>query len=122
MREASSQKDLFNEDTWRRTFNIIPKLPFSFSYDLEDVLGQKSTMRVIDWEVGALYWNCLRAASGDKVTALAKVREKYFDSFLQTDLHFFLGTTQQWHYVAPNPFLIVGVFPIPSEPQLDLFV
>jgi hypothetical protein len=40
---------------------------------------------------------------------------------LQSDLHFFLGTTQQFHFVAPNPWVIIGVLPIPHEPQQDLF-
>jgi len=40
---------------------------------------------------------------------------------VQKDLHFFLGTTQQWHSIAPNPSVIIGVFPIPHEKQLGLF-
>lgn len=43
------------------------------------------------------------------------------DQFIKSDLHFFLGTTQQWHQVAPNPWVIIGVFPIPHEHQLGLF-
>jgi hypothetical protein len=73
-----------------------------------------------DWEVGALYWNCLHRAEGNEAEALAKVRIKYLDEFRQTDLHFFLGTTQQFHFVAPNPWVIVGVFPIPHETQPTL--
>jgi len=76
---------------------------------------------VLDWEVGALYWNCLRSVDGNEPQALAKVRHMYWDRFLKSDLHFFLGTTQQWHFVSPNPWVIVGVFPIPHENQLDLF-
>jgi len=34
------------------------------------------------------------------------------DRFLKTDLHFFLGTTKEFHSWAANPFLIIGVFPI----------
>ena len=48
---------------------------------------------------------------------MQKVRLKYFDEFMKADLHFFLGTTQQFHFVAPNPWVIVGVFPIPFENQ-----
>ena len=70
---------------------------------------------MLDWEAGALYWNCLRRADGDEKTALAKVREKYMDQFLTSNLHFFLGTTQQFHLRAPNPWVIVGVLPIPHE-------
>ena len=32
-----------------------------------------------------------------------------------------LGTTQQFHFVAPNPWVIIGVLPIPHERQLTLF-
>lgn len=46
---------------------------------------------------------------------------KYMDQFLQTDLHFFLGTTQEFHFRAPNPWVIIGVFPIPHERQGELF-
>jgi hypothetical protein len=121
MRELSKQYDLFADNTWRETFKVIPKLPYKFSYKFEDAAGQESRMRVLDWETGALYWNCLRDAEFDEPKALAKVRQKYFDEFLQKDLHFFLGTTQQWHQVAPNPWVIVGVFPIPVQRQLGLF-
>lgn len=100
---------------------IIPKLPYSFSYRFEDAAGKHSELQVLDWEAGALYWNCLRSVNGNEPQALAKVRQKYFDAFLQTNLHFFLGTTQQFHFRAPNPWVIVGVFPIPHERQLGLF-
>ena len=33
---------------------------------------------------------------------------------------FFLGTTQEFHFRAPNQWVIVGVFPIPHERQIDL--
>lgn len=121
MRDLHSQLDLFSDNAWRQTFQVIPKLPFSFSYRFEDAGGRSSEMQVLDWETGALYWNCLRSVDGNEVKALAKVRQKYFDAFLKTDLHFFLGTTQQFHFVAPNPWVIVGVFPCPTERQLGLF-
>jgi hypothetical protein len=121
MRQATKQYDLFADNTWRETFKLIDKLPFSFSYRFEDAAGRTSDLQVLDWEAGALYWNCLRSTEGDEPQALAKVRQKYFDEFLQKDLHFFLGTTQQFHFVAPNPWVIIGVFPIPHERQLVLF-
>jgi len=121
MREASKQYDLFADNTWRETFRVIPKLPYKFSYEFEDAAGRRSELQVLDWETGALYWNCLRSSNGDEPMALAKVRQKYFGKFLEKDLHFFLGTTQQWHQVAPNPWVIIGVLPIPHENQLGLF-
>lgn len=119
LREKSRQGELFEEEAWRTTFKLIPKLPYSFSYRFEDAVGQSSEMQILDWEIGALYWNCLRDA-GSEEAALQMVRLKYFDQFMKTDLHFFLGTTQQFHFVAPNPWVIVGVFPIPFETQQTL--
>jgi hypothetical protein len=58
---------------------------------------------------------------GDETKALAKVRQECFGELLEKDLHFFLGTTQQWHQVAPSPWVIIGVLPIPHETQLGLF-
>jgi hypothetical protein len=121
MRERTNQLDLFADNTWRRTFQVIPKLPYSFSYRFEDAAGRTSELQILDWEVGALYWNCLRSAGDDEARALEKVRQKYFDDFSKTDLHLFLGTTQQFHFVAPNPWVIVGVFPAPHERQGGLF-
>ena len=99
-----------------RHFRVVRKLPFSFSYHFVGCNWEtEANFKILDWEIGALYWNCLKSARGDESVALAKVREKYFDTFLKTDLHFFLGTTQQWHSVAPNPWVIVGVLPIPRD-------
>lgn len=100
-------------------FKVVHKVPYKFSYKFEDNSGKQSTMMIEDWEIGMLYFNCLNRAGGDEIEAKAKVKEKYLDSFLKKDLYFFLGTTKQFHNVAPNPFIIVGVFypPIPSPNQ-----
>jgi len=121
MRNRSDQGELFAEEAWRKTFELIPKLPYSFSYRFEDADGKKSEMQVLDWEAGALYWNCLKRCNGDESAALAKVRQKYFDDFTTKDLHFYLGTTQQFHFRAPNPWVIIGLLPIPHETQTDMF-
>jgi len=120
MRNLANQGDLFAEEAWRKTFEVIPKLPYSFSYCFQDADGRTSNMQIFDWEIGALFWNCVRQYQ-DEDLALEKVREKYEDAFLKTDLHFFLGTTQLFHKRAPNPWVIIGVFPIPYEMQMGLF-
>lgn len=120
MRQKTNQQELFADNTWRETFNLIRKLPWSFTYKFEDAVGRQSELQVLDWEAGMLFWNCLRDENGDEPRALAKVRQKYFDEFTKKDLHFFLGTTQQFHFRAPNPWVIIGVLPIPHERQLSL--
>lgn len=121
MRNRSKQGVLFEEDSWRQTFNLISKLPYSFSYRFEDADGKASEMQILDWETGQLYWNCLKQSGNNEEKVLAKVKEKYFAEFPHKDLHFFLGTTQQFHGWATNPWVIIGVFPIPHEHQIGLF-
>lgn len=121
MRELSSQFELFSDNTWRETFKLVRKLPWSWSYRFEDDEGRQSTLQILDWEIGALYWNCLSRANGNAADAKAKVRAMYYDRFRETDLHFFVGTTQQWHFVAPNPWVIIGVFYPPKVLQPRLF-
>jgi len=83
MRERTSQMEIFAEDAWRQTFRLIPKLPFSFSYQLEDAVGRKSTMQVLDWECGQLYWNCFKRWN-DEQAALEKVKTKYLQRIRPT--------------------------------------
>ncbi len=119
IRAQTLQKELFEEDAWRETFKIIPKQPYNFSYHFEDAEGRRSTLQILDWECGQLYWNCMRR-DNDESVAVEKVRAKYRDEFGKRDLHFFLGTTQQFHGFAPNPWVIVGVFAPPFRQQMDL--
>ncbi|MEQ1824251.1 MAG: hypothetical protein ABL949_17225, partial [Fimbriimonadaceae bacterium] len=120
MRNRAAQGEMFEDEAWRQTFKVIPKLPYSFSYRFEDETGKSSEMQILDWEIGALYWNCLKRSGGNESEALAKVRQKYFEEWLNKDLHFFLGTTQEFHFRAPNPWVIIGVLPIPHERQPQL--
>jgi hypothetical protein len=120
MRDKTRQVELFKDEVWRETFRLIPKLPYSFSYQFEDADGRKSTMQVLDWECGQLFWNCLHRHRDEEI-ALEKVRAKYLGEFGGRDLHFFLGTTQQYHGFAPNPWVIIGVFAPPYQQQMQLF-
>ncbi|GEM66259.1 hypothetical protein SF1_42410 [Sphingobacterium faecium NBRC 15299] len=107
-KEQLRQLDLFsNENDGKR--ELIKKIPFKFYYKFEDDQGRKSRLMIEDWEIGQLYFNCLK--KGDKKTALEKVREKYWSFFKGRDIYFFLGTTMQWHRRrSDNPFVIIGVF------------
>ena len=74
-----------------------------------------------DWEIGALYWNCLERTEGDENAANELVRKKYEDDFFQKDIHLFVGTTKRHHNRALNPFMIIGVFYPPISFQMDMF-
>ncbi len=124
-REWSSKKKaaldqcfLFEEDD---NFELVKKIPYKFYYRFKNDAGQKSTLMIEDWEIGALYWNCMEKYN-DEITACKKVKEKYYDDFAKTkDLYLFLGTTQQYHFVSPNPFIIIGTFHPPKIDQQTLF-
>lgn len=106
---------------------IVRKLPYKYSYSFLSKGDTKPrTLMIEDWEIGALYWNCLGRTEGDEIAANQLVKKKYFDEFVnKKDLYLFLGTTKQFHNMAPNPFIIIGVFYPPKmpppNPQLKLF-
>jgi hypothetical protein len=125
LKGLSRQMNLFQTpEEIAEEFKVVPKVPYKFSYRLEDDSGRQSTMMIEDWEIGMLYFNCLKRANGNENVAISKVKEKYFDNFITRDLHFFLGTTKQFHNVAPNPFIIIGAFyppmPLPNQ-QMSFF-
>ncbi len=121
-KELRQQLDLFAEHAQQEPKKMIPKLPYKFYYRFVDDAGRESRMMIEDWEIGQLFWNCLRRAGGDEQVALAKVREKYEKTFLtKHDIYLFLGTTQKFHAMrAPNPFVIIGVFYPQRADQLSL--
>lgn len=119
--EGFKQYNLFEEKG--DNFTVIPKLPYKFSYIFEDKNGRQSKLMIEDWEIGALYWNSLAKHEGDEVKACEDVKNRFlYDLAYQRDLYFFLGTTRQFHLVAPNPFIIIGVFyPKKETKEPDLF-
>lgn len=112
------QQTLFDEPK-----GAFPKVPYKFYYRFEDDAKRESRLMIEDWEIGALYWNCLRDAQNDERRALEKVRLKFDTDFrLNKDIYLFLGTTKEWHMRrAKNPFVIIGVFYPKKETQFSLF-
>lgn len=121
--ELRKQGDLFLNEKGQPTETIIRKVPYKFYYKFVDDQGKESRLMVEDWELGQLYWNCLKDSKNDEVATLKKVKQKFMDDLaFKKDLYFFLGTTKKWHIMkAPNPFVIVGVFYPPIVVQGSLF-
>ena len=120
--EGMKQTSFLDESDDITEFKIMPKLPYKFSYRFTDDAGKSSKLMIEDWEVGQLYWSCLKSSANEE-EALKKVEQKYMDDFAKTkDLHLFLGTTYEHHNKkAPNPFVIIGTFHPPIENQASLF-
>jgi hypothetical protein len=116
------QFNMFELHTQRGHKKLVKKLPYKFSYRFFSE-GDKTShkMMIEDWEIGALFWNCLYRTDGDEQAALELVKQKYLVEFAEKDLHLFVGTTLKFHAMsAPNPFVIIGVFYPPKTDQLSL--
>jgi hypothetical protein len=120
--EDLKQLNMFELPTQRGHRKLVRKLPYKFSYRFlseGDTVPRK--MMIEDWEIGALFWNCLFRTDGDEQAALELVKQKYFEEFAKKDLYLFVGTTLKFHAMsAPNPFVIIGVFYPPKSDQLSL--
>ena len=120
---ALQQLNIF-ESVTDKSFEVVKKLPYKFSYKFKDVNGKPRKLMIEDWETGELYWKMYRKY-GDEKIACEKVKQKYLDDFAKTkDLYFYLGTLYQHHArKSLNPFVIIGVFTpkIETQTKLDLF-
>ncbi|MCP4603316.1 MAG: hypothetical protein GY847_22835 [Proteobacteria bacterium] len=125
--EAQRQQlDLFkDEQTVAKELQVVKKLPYKFSYRFKDIQGKESKLMIEDWEVGALYWNCLHSSRGDEAKAVRKVKMKYWDEFIVSKRFspaLILGTTLEHHNrKSLNPFVIIGVLAPPLDLQQRLF-
>lgn len=121
LKKKAQQYSLFDSvQKVEKEFLTVDKLPYKFSYRFTDDVGKKSTLMIEDWEIGALYWNCLKSSHGDEKEAIKLVKQKYFDEFSKKDIYLFLGTTRRYHGWATNPFIIIGVFYPPHTRQFRL--
>ncbi len=117
-----AQIDLIpSKDNIEHQFKNAEKLPYKFFYHFRDAKKKESRMMIEDWEVGALFWNCLRKYN-DELIALRKVKQKFLNGFATIDLHLILGTTYKHHNTALNPFVIVGVYYPPFVLSKPLFL
>jgi len=120
LKANAQQLNLFkNSDN---PFEVVQKLPYKFSFKFSSDDGIVRTLMIEDWEIGALYWNSLKRHEDNEAKACADVKAKYLDDFAKTkDLYLFLGTTREFHLIAPNPFVIVGTFHPKKIVQTSLF-
>lgn len=116
--------DTEEEREVKKLFKVVDKVPYEFSYIFRSEDGKIRKLMIEDWEVGALFRNCMEYYRISEEEACKKVKQRYFDDFAKKkDLHFFLGTTKRYHSFAKNPFIIIGTFtpPISQEPEPSLF-
>lgn len=102
--QRQQQGGLFDdEDT--NAVRTLRKLPFSFHYRYEcevDGLIETHRHKIVDWEAGALFWNC-RYQHGEAWEA--PFREKMEQKLPSADLMFLMGTIHRF----PDQWLIVSL-------------
>ncbi len=124
IKEGLQQLRLFEQQHTgdNQQLQVVRKLPYKYYYHfLTQGDSNPRRMMIEDWEIGALYWNCLAITQGDEIAANELVRQKFVTEFFEKDLHLFVGTTKANHIKAPNPFVIIGVFYPPITQQPGLF-
>ncbi len=99
-----------------KSIAMLKKLPFEFHYRYE-CLGRNGPVeyrhKIVDWEIGALYWNVRRSQGGNWESAL---RAKFEDEFSTKDLMFLMGTIHRF----PNQWLIISLIYPPKTPPDQL--
>ena len=100
----------------------LRKVPFSFHYRYTCTVGEKAREyrhKVVDWEAGALYWNC-RKKHGDDWDI--PFRQKMASILPSADLMFLMGTIHRF----PDQWLIVSLLyppkPLHAATQLPLLL
>ncbi|WP_245649223.1 hypothetical protein [Sphingomonas mali] len=104
------QAGLFDDDD-ARAIRTLRKLPFAFHYRYEcEISGETRAYRhkIADWEIGALYWNCLQRHGDGWEQPL---REKIEQKLPSADLMFLMGTIHRF----PDQWLIVSLIYPPRK-------
>ena len=104
------QGDLF-DDTDKGSVAQLRKLPYDFHYRYECMTAAgpvEHRLKIVDWEIGALYWNVHRrhGANWEK-----PFREKLETSLPSQDLMFLLGTIHRF----PDQWLLISLIYPPRQ-------
>jgi hypothetical protein len=94
----------------------LRKLPFDFHYHYEcigpDGKPDAATHKLTDWEIGALYWNCVKLYGSTGWEA--KFRHRLETEFATKDLLLLMGTIHRF----PDQWLIVGIIYPPKPAKI----
>lgn len=109
--QEQQQGSLFDAVEDQHTLKTLKKLPYDFHYRYECQTPQgvkPFKHKLVDWEVGALYWNLHRRADWQEA-----MRHKFVTQFGELDVMFLMGTIHRF----PGQWLIVSVLYPPKLPE-----
>ena len=105
------QQGEFFDESDAKSIVTLKKLPFDFHYRyfcVKDGITKEYRHKIVDWEVGALYWN-VRRSHGENWEK--PFREKLEKQLPKTDLMFLMGTIHRF----PDQWLIVSLIYPPKQ-------
>ena len=110
--QLQQQGNLF-DNTDASSIALLRKLPFDFHYRYACIGAEGAEVevrhKIVDWEVGALYWNVVRRHGENWETAF---RHKMEIDLPSKDLMFLMGTIHRF----PDQWLIVSLIYPPKQP------
>lgn len=111
------QGDLFSSEAEKKSIAQLRKLPYDFyyRYECETPNGPiVSKHKIVDWEIGALYWNVHRRHGGNWEKPF---RNKLEEELPSGDLMFLMGTIHRF----PDQWLIVSlIYPPRQRPDPEV--
>ncbi|UCA47617.1 hypothetical protein [Pseudochrobactrum sp. XF203] len=113
------QSDLFDSGD-ETEIKLLRKLPYDFYYRyICDVNGEEKEYKhkIVDWEVGALYWNCVQK---HKEHWEKPFRDQMVTFMSSRDLIFFMGNMHQyqWQWLIISLIYPPKDLPIPTTGDL----
>lgn len=118
--KENATADLFSEQSSKLPKKTLRKIPFDFyfHYSCDDGNGGfiSCKNKIIDWEIGALFWNCQRHY---KANWEIKFRQKIEEDILEKNVFFLVGNMHRFQ----RQWLIISLIYPPKklEEQQDLF-
>lgn len=104
LEQDQKQAGLFDEGE-AKIIKTLRKIPFDFYYSYECVTASGAAVyrhKIVDWEAGALYWNCVRDHGQEWESAFRAQMETRLPS---QDLRFLMGNIHRF----PDQWLIVSL-------------
>ena len=112
--QLQAQGHLFGEDEEARQLRLLRKIPHDFYYRYEAATASGVSQhrhKLVDWEVGALYWTCRGRYGGDWEV---KFREKLESDLVGKDLILMLGNMHRFQHL----WLAVSlIYPPRQQPE-----
>lgn len=111
-------QDQFFDSQAARNRPPLRKVPFKFYYRYRCKVGdglEEFRHLITDWEIGALYWSCVKKYDEKWEFYL---RKKLEEDFAKKDLFFLMGTVHRF----PNTWLIIGMVYPPKQQTQQLLL